>query len=178
MILETKRLILRPITHADFDSWAEILTDPETMRFYASPYDRSGVQRWIDWTLSNYSRYGFGLWALILKETGEFIGDCGITMQNIHGQMLPEVGYHLNKRFHRQGYGSEAAAACVRWGFENRDFPALYSYMTSPNIPSRRTAMKCGMQFVEEYLDEVHELTSVYRITREAWQQTLSDNAD
>ena len=169
MILETKRLILRPITQADFDNWAEILTDPETMRFYASPYDHSGVRRWIGWTLDNYARYGFGLWAVILKETGEFIGDCGITMQPIHGQMLPEVGYHLNKRFHQQGYGSEAAAACVRWGFENRGFPALYSYMTALNIPSRRTAMKCGMQFAEEYLDETHETICVYRITREDW---------
>ena len=46
-------------------------------------YDEAGTRRWIQWNLDNYQKYGFGLWALVLKETGAFIGDCGITMQSI-----------------------------------------------------------------------------------------------
>lgn len=66
MIFETERLIMRKITQDDFNAWKEILSDPETMKYYPKPYDDKGVQRWIDWTISNYKTYGFGLCALIL----------------------------------------------------------------------------------------------------------------
>ena len=168
--METQRLILRPITQQDFDSWHEILSDPETMKHYPAPYDAKGVQRWIDWTLKNYEQYGFGLWALILKETGEFIGDCGITMQNINGKQLPEIGYHLNKRFWRKGYASEAARKCMEYAFEEQNFPAVYSYMTEENAASWGVAVKNGMTLVEKYEDEEHIPHRVYAITREQWE--------
>ena len=129
MELETKRLRLRQLRPEDFDAWHAILSDPETMAHYPAPFSEEKTHRWIDWNLDNYRKYGFGLWAVELKDTGEFIGDCGITMQNIHGQMLPEVGYHIRRDQQRKGYASEAAAACIRAGFEQFDFPAIYSYM-------------------------------------------------
>ena len=86
MILETERLILREYTWADFEGLYEILSDPETMAHYPKPYDAAGVRRWIDWSLDNYEKYGFGLWAVELKETGAFIGDCGLTMRCIDGE--------------------------------------------------------------------------------------------
>ena len=158
------------MTEADRDALAAILTDAETMKYYPKPYDDAGVRRWLDWTFGNYREHGFGLWAVTLKETGEFIGDCGITMQPIHGQWLPEIGYHINKRFWRQGYASEAAAECIRVAFERFGFPAVYSYMNAENEPSWRTAMKNGMTFVEEYDDPGHGRTRVYRIDRAAWE--------
>ena len=171
MILTTKRLILREMTQNDYPALHAILTDPETMRYYPKPYDDAGVQRWIDWTLDNYRLHGFGLWAVTLRETGEFIGDCGITLQPIHGQWLPEIGYHIHKGHWRQGYASEAAAACIRLAFERFDFPAVYSYMNAANEPSFRTAMKNGMTLQEEYADPAHGPTRVYRITRPEWDQ-------
>ncbi|MBE5787075.1 MAG: GNAT family N-acetyltransferase [Clostridiales bacterium] len=174
MLFDTKRLILRRITQEDYESWRQILSDPETMRYYPAPFDQAGVQRWIDWTMDHYARYGFGLWAVILKKTGEFIGDCGITMQNIHGQMLPEIGYHIHKNHWRKGYASEAARACRDYAFDTLHFSAVYSYMTSENVPSYGVAMKIGMQLVEEYRDEAHGLTRVYRITREEWENCLT----
>lgn len=172
MILSTPRLLLREITNDDFAALAAILTDPETMRYYPKPYDEKGVQRWIDWSKDNYARHGFGLWALIRKDTGELIGDCGVTMQPIHGQWLPEIGYHINKKYWRQGYASEAAAECIRFAFEECGFPAVYSYMKAENEPSWRTAMKNGMTFVEEYDDPVNSCTRVYAISREAWLES------
>ena len=170
ILFETDRLILRLITQADFDDWCKILSDEETMKHYPAPYDAAGVQRWIDWTLNNYSRYGFGLWAVILKETGEFIGDCGITMQNIHGQMLPEIGYHFHKAHWRKGYASEAARKCMEYAFETLHFPAVYSYMTSTNAASYGVALKNGMRFIEEYDDDSDNTrTRVYSMTMEEW---------
>ena len=72
-VIETERLILRQYTWADFEGLYEILSDPETMAHYPKPYDAAGVRRWIDWSLENYEKYGFGLWAVCKKDTGEMI---------------------------------------------------------------------------------------------------------
>ena len=173
MHLITSRLLLREMTDDDFTDLAAILTDPETMRYYPKPYDEQDVQRWLDWSKENYAKHGFGLWAVIRKDTGEFIGDCGITLQPIHGQWLPEIGYHINKAHWRQGYASEAAAECIRLAFERFDFPAVYSYMNADNEPSWRTAMKNGMTQVDAYEDAHHGALRVFRITREEWKKSM-----
>ena len=136
------------------------------MEHYPYTFDEVRVRRWIDRNIERYKTDGFGLWAVVLKETGEMIGDCGITMQNIHGTMLPEVGYHIRADQQRKGYASEAAAGCIRWVFTNYDFPAVYSYMKYTNIPTQRTAMKNGMKFVEEYEDSDNTYTRVFAIHR------------
>lgn len=170
MILETERLILREMTAEDFDALYAVLLDSDIMEHYPYKFDEARVRRWIVRNRGRYETDGCGLWAVVLKGTGEMIGDCGITMQNIHGSMLPEVGYHIRADQQRKGYASEAAAACIQWAFENRDFPAVYSYMKYTNEASQRTAMKNGMQFVEEYEDPDNLYTRVYRITRETWR--------
>ena len=151
MILETTRLLLREMTPNDFAALYAVLGDSDIAEHYPYTFDEARVKNWIVRNMERYQKDGFGLWAVILKETGEMIGDCGITLQNIHGQMLPEVGYHIRKDHQRRGFASEAAAACIRWAFENHDFPAVYSYMKYTNIPSQKTAMKNGMHFIEEY---------------------------
>ena len=177
MLFETERLILRPITQDDFDHWYDILSDAETMQYYPAPYDAAGVQRWIDWTKNNYAQYGFGLWAVILKENGQFIGDCGITMQNIHGQQLPEIGYHIHKAYWRRGYASEAARKCMEYAFETLNFPAVYSYMNAENAASYGVALKNGMKFIEEY-EDTHHRTRVYAITKAEWLQNPAVRAE
>ena len=82
IILETERLILREYEQSDFSALYPVLSDPETMQYYPKPYDEKGVRRWLDWSLDNYRRYGFGLWAAVLKETGEFVGDSRSTGNN------------------------------------------------------------------------------------------------
>ena len=173
IIIETERLVLREYCQEDFPWLSAILTDGETMKYYEKPYDENGVQRWLDWSFDNYKKHGFGLWAIELKETGEPIGDAGITMQPINGEWLPEVGYHLNKKFWRQGYGSEAARAARDWAFANRDFEALYSYMTVENIPSQATARSMKMTKICEYTDGEEKL-AVWKITREEWERDIA----
>ncbi len=141
----------------DFQSWYQILSDQETMQYYPRAFDMDKTRSWIGWNLDNYSRYGFGLWAIILKETNQFIEDCGITMQNIHGDgnLFPE-----------------AAKACLRYAFENMDFDEIFSYQKWTNIPSRKVAEKVGMTLREEYADEKNKKTSVYSITRTEFYAT------
>lgn len=169
-VIETRRLLLREYTPDDFDALYEILSDPETMVHYPVPYDAAGTRRWITWNLENYEKYGFGLWAAVLKESGELIGDCGVTMQNIDGDTLPEIGYHIHKKFWRQGYACEAARAVRDWAFEQTPYPALYSYMKFSNEASWRTAMANGMKKVKEYPDPKDGILYAFAITRAEWQ--------
>ncbi|WP_097004500.1 GNAT family N-acetyltransferase [Lacrimispora amygdalina] len=167
-IIETEQLILRELTMDDFEAWYQILSDQETMQFYPSAFDKNQTRRWIEWNLINYNKDGFGLWAVILKKSDEFIGDCGITMQNIYGDgnLLPEIGYHINKRFWNNGYASQAAKACLRYIFEKTDYNEVFSYQKWTNIPSRKVAEKIGMSLRGEYADEKNTKTSVHSITR------------
>ncbi len=167
-IIETEELALRELTMNDFLSWHQILSDQETMQYYPRVFDMDKTRSWIDWNLDNYRRYGFGLWAIILKDTNQFIGDCGITMQNIYrdGNLFPEIGYHVDKRFWCKGYASQAAKACLRYAFENMDFNEIFCYQKWTNIPSKKVAEKIGMLLRKEYPDEKNTKTSVYSITR------------
>ena len=164
MKLETKRLILRDFTTEDFDSLFEILSDADVMKYYPKPFDAEGVKSWIEWNLKNYKKYGFGLWAVCLKNSGKLIGDCGMTMQNIDSQQLPEIGYHIHKDFWQQGFASEAACAVRDWAFKNTQFDSLYSYMKYSNVPSIKTALKIGMKKLKEYPDEKNGTTCVFTI--------------
>ena len=168
---ETKRLFLREWTMQDLDAWAAILSDAEVMRYYPKPFDRQNVQDWIVWNLENYRTDGFGLWAVHLRATGELLGDCGITMQQIHGQRLPEIGFHMKKSVWGQGYATEAAKACLAWGMQQTDFPAFYCYQKSTNLPSRRVAEKLGMTLQETDTDPMNAFTSMYAIIKRYFLQ-------
>ena len=170
MKMETKRLTLRRMTMKDFDALHEILSDPQTMQHYPAPFSAEQTRRWITRNMERYAELDFGLWAVVLKETGELIGDCGITMQNIHDEICPEIGYHIRKDCWRKGYASEAARACMDYVFERTKFNSVYSYMKYTNAASYGVAVKNGMTFIEEYDDPVNTRTRVYAINREAWQ--------
>jgi ribosomal-protein-alanine N-acetyltransferase len=98
-ILQTSRLLLREFTPQDADALVSVLSDPETMRYYPAPYDRAGVEQWIERNRQRYQDDGVGLWAMELKShdmtTQEVIGDCGIILQQVEGERLYEIGYHL-----------------------------------------------------------------------------------
>ena len=170
MLPETERLYLRQYTPDDFDGLYAILSDPVTMAHYPKPYDETGTRRWLQWSFDNYKTYGFGLWAVILKETGTFLGDCGLTIQQIDGEYLPEIGYHIRRDYWRRGYGQEAARAVRDWAFTHTDYPCLYSYMTAGNLASQATAASMGMRKIKEYIDDHYEATCVYAITRSEWE--------
>lgn len=111
MRIETPRLFLREMAPEDYDALYAVLANSDIMRHYPYTFDEARVRRWIDKNMERCRVFGFGLWAVCLKATGGMIGDCGLTMQNINGTILPELGYHIAKAHQRQGYGTEAARA-------------------------------------------------------------------
>ena len=169
-MIETERLYLREMTDEDFEALRQVLGDPEIMCHYPYSFDEERIRNWIHRNRERYRVFGFGLWAVELKETNRFIGDCGITMQNIDGKMLPEIGYHIHKSHWRQGYAKEAASAVRDWLFRNTDFESVYSYMTHTNLASYSTAASIGMKKSKEYFDTKGVLHDVYALTRSEWQ--------
>ena len=176
MILETERLFLREMNMEDFDALYRVLADPDIMRHYPYTFDEDRVRRWIERNMKRYREDGFGLWAVCLKDSGEMIGDCGLTLQSINGKLLPEIGYHIRGDWQRKGYAREAARAVRNWAFRNTDYPALYSYCKHTNIPSFRTAESIGMRFACEYPDKANGTTHVSVISREDWLNELTEN--
>ena len=173
MVLETRRLLLREMKPDDFQSLFLVLSDPETMCHYPYTFDGQHVKDWIERNINRYQKDGFGLWAVCLKETSEMIGDCGLTLQNINGTILPEIGYHIRRDCQRMGYAGEAAKAVRNWAFRNTDYPALYSYCKYTYVPSIKTAESFGMRFKCEYPDEANGRTYVSVISREEWRNEI-----
>ena len=134
MKIETKRLFLREMTPAYFDALYTVLADSDIMQHYPYTFDEARVRNWINKNIDRYRVLGFGLWAVCLQSTGNMVGDCGLTMQNIGGTILPEIGYHIAKAYQRQGYAKETAQAVRDWTFANTTFGMVYSYMKKSNI--------------------------------------------
>ena len=166
-ILETERLFLREMTMDDFDALNAVLGDDAIMIHYPYTFDEARVRSWIERNMNRYRNDGFGLWAVCLKDSGEMIGDCGLTLQNIEGEMLPEIGYHIRADRQGQGFAKEAALAVRDWAFANTEYPALYSYCKYTNVGSFKTAESIGMKFLKEYPDADNEITHVSVIRRE-----------
>ena len=171
MKIETERLLLREMNMADYEALYAVLADADIMRHYPYAFDEKRVRAWIERNRTRYRENGFGLWAVCLKQTGGMIGDCGLTLQNIEGDMLPEIGYHIRRDCQQKGYAKEAASAVRDWAFAHTEYPALYSYCKYTNTPSIKTAEAIGMRFLKEYPDEANGVTHVSVITRDAWQR-------
>ncbi|MBE7382763.1 MAG: GNAT family N-acetyltransferase [Leptolyngbya sp. SIO1E4] len=150
MLLETERLTFRELTFNDVDDLLKVLSDPEVMKFYPKPFDRQMTQEWIEWSIQRYTQHGFGLWALILKENGDLIGDCGLVLQEVDSIEEVEIGYHVRRDLWGQGLATEAAQACRDYGFNQLGFNKLVSLINPANIASRRVAEKTGMSLIKE----------------------------
>lgn len=111
------RLVFRQYRETDVDDVALMFSDAQALRFYPEMTDGASRRRWIEWNLENYERDGFGLWVIESRETGEFLGDCGLTYQPVEGEMLLELGYHLVARHRGHGLATEAGRACLEHAF-------------------------------------------------------------
>lgn len=145
-VLSTKRLNLRKMNKHDVKNLMEIFSDPEAMRYYPSTKDEKQTLEWIEWTLNNYIKYGTGLWIVEDKQTGDFLGQCGIVPQEVDNVIEMEIGYLFAKRVWGNGYATEAAIACKKYGFEQLDLKKMVSLPDVNNLPSARVAERIGMK--------------------------------
>src|SRR5689334_1516844 len=149
-ILETERLILRQIAHDDLDDLLQIWGDAETLRFFPKTLDRQEMTGWIERNLKRYESYGHGLWAVILKEGRQFVGDCGLVLQEVDGVEELEVGYHFNKNYWGRGLAAEAARICMKYAFDRLGRRRIISMIRPENVPSRRVAERNGLRIEKQ----------------------------
>ena len=139
------------------------------MYAYEGAFDNTEVQLWLDRQLARYQKYGFGLWAVILKESEELIGQCGLTMQPWKDKELLEVGYLFQREYWHKGYATEAARACKEYAFGVLNADELCSMIRDTNIASQNVAIRNGMTLIDTWtkhyrgIDMPHYLFSVKR---------------
>lgn len=148
-ILETDRLVLREMTQGDYGDLCEILQDEQTMYAYEHAFSDTEAQEWLMKQLNRYKNDGFGLWAVTLKTSGEFLGQCGITWQDIGDETVPEVGYLFKRKYWHDGYAAEAAQGCKSYAFDTLGFDKVYSIIRDNNYASQRVAERNGMTAVK-----------------------------
>ncbi|MDE6470635.1 MAG: GNAT family N-acetyltransferase [Eubacterium sp.] len=145
MVLETERLYLREMNQNDFDSLCKILQDEEVMYAYEGAFSDDEVQEWLDRQIARYQKWGFGLWVVILKDSDQMIGQCGLTMQPWQDNEVLEIGYLFQRGYWHKGYATEAAMACKKYAFEILNADEVCSIIRDTNIPSQNVAIRNGM---------------------------------
>lgn len=149
----TARLRFREMHESDLDAMADLLGDPEVMRYYPRPRTRAEAKEWIAWNRHNYAKHGYGLWILETHD-GEFVGDCGLTWQPVDGEQVLEVGYHVAPRHQGRGYATEAARACLELATDRIGERYVVAIVHPGNVASRRVAERIGL--CEEQRTQVH----------------------
>lgn len=148
MILETQRLYLREMNREDLAALSLILQDEETMYAYNGAFSDEETAKWLDRQLARYRKYGFGLWAVVLKESDEMIGQCGITVQTWKDREVLEVGYLLRRDCWHKGFAVEAARACRDYAFDVLNADEVCSIIRDTNTASQKVALRNGMVMV------------------------------
>lgn len=169
-ILQTSRLLLREMTEDDLPALRSILQDPQVMYAYEHAFSEEEVRAWLAKQRRRYAEDGFGLWAMVLRQTGAMIGQCGLTWQDRgDGTQCVEVGYLLQRAFWHQGYATEAATACKAYAFQELGLDEVCSIIRDNNLASQAVARRNGMtvtgRLVKHYygMDMPHLVFSVRR---------------
>jgi [ribosomal protein S5]-alanine N-acetyltransferase len=166
-ILETERLILRRLQPSDLGSLQALYGDPEIRRYFPDgTLTLEQTREELDWFVAGDPDHPeLGLWATVLKESGEFIGRCGLLPWTIGGVPEVEVAYMISRSFWNRGLGSEAAKALVRYGFDRLGLARVIALIHPENEASMRTAVKAGLGFERE-IELGAERVLLYAISR------------
>lgn len=168
-MLETERLLLRPMNENDVDAIFALRSDAEIMRFIREPQTkRADVEAWINLVSSLWRTDKIGLCAVIDKNSATVVGWCGLWRLAETGET--EVGYAIAENFQRRGYASEAAARCLKYGFEELGLDIIVAVTRPENVASRGVMEKIGMKYdgIGRYYDR--DLAR-YSVRRENFKQ-------
>ncbi|MBT4776581.1 MAG: GNAT family N-acetyltransferase [Crocinitomicaceae bacterium] len=143
----TERLSIRMLTENDIDSWELFLKDTDVFEYYPSTmqYNENYAHDWITKQIQRYQDEGFGLMALIDKESGVLIGQCGLIRQKLDGLDEVEIGYHIRKEYRGNGYATEAAKHFKKVAFNQLFLDSVISIIHPENIASQMVASRNGM---------------------------------
>ena len=180
--LSTDRLLLRQWRDSDPEPFAVMNADPAVMEHFPAPLTREQADELIDRASAAIDERGWGLWALEVRDTGEFIGFTGLSVPSFEAHFTPavEIGWRLMKGAWGNGYATEAARAALAYGFGPADLDEIVSFTATTNLPSQRVMQRIGMTHDEaDDFDHVrlpagHRLQRhvLYRMNRTQWEET------
>ena len=144
---ESERLLFRKVRESDFSNWLPFHEEPESMRYFVGDPEEPKVacRKWLDKVFHRYENGLGGLNALISKETGEFIGMCGLLIQTVDDIEELEIGYSILPKYWGKGYASEAAIKCREYAEANKLRDSIISIIHIDNIGSQKVAERNGM---------------------------------
>lgn len=147
--IETERLILRSWEVADRLPFAEMNRNDNVMKYFPALLSTEESNAFVERIIAEFEETGFGLYAVEIKNTGEFIGYVGFHRFNFDAFFSPdwEIGWRISDRFWHNGYATEAAMACIDYARQKRLCDKLYSFTAVPNIPSENVMKRIGMTF-------------------------------
>lgn len=160
LILETDRLLLRPLEFSDAEGMFAMDSNPNVHTYlWQKPAQTIEESiKVIEYVRDQYERNKIGRFATIIKETGEFIGWTGIKFVDNHEENgntnFFDYGYRLNEKFWGKGYATEATFAWLDYGFNKMGIELMNAYTHAENGASNRVLSKTGMQFMENYPDK------------------------
>ncbi len=165
LIFASERLAFYPITEDDAAIMVDLNSDPEVIRYTGDSAFESveAARLFFRERVAQYTRVGYGRWKVYLRDSGEFIGWCGLKFHDEEG--ITDVGYRFFQRYWGNGYGSEACAATLRYGFVALNLPEIYAHARVENIASCRILEKCGMQY-QKTIQECGGDARVYKLLR------------
>lgn len=168
-IVETERLILRPLTPGDLDALAEINSDPPVMRYIGDgqPASREHTAERLNFLVEHGRQYGFGAWAVWHKQSLSLIGF--VALIHLDGTTEVEVGYRLARDYWGKGFATEAARASLRHGFQDLALDRIVAVVQPENIASQRVLEKLGLKY-EKDARYYNADVKYYAIAREAYE--------
>ncbi|MGD8402322.1 MAG: GNAT family N-acetyltransferase [Anaerolineales bacterium] len=170
VILETQRLLLRHLTLGDLDELFALYSDPDIRKYFPEGVlNLDETREELKWHMHGHpDNNKLGLWATIHKETGKFIGRCGLLPWEIEGKFEVEIAYLLDQNFWHQGLATEAANGILRYAFQTLNLPRLICLINPENIPSQKVAKRIGMTLERRVdgIDGDNFPTLIYTISR------------
>ncbi|OBT07310.1 GCN5 family acetyltransferase [Vibrio sp. UCD-FRSSP16_10] len=149
MKFETDRLLLRPWKPSDFNAFVQMNSNPQVMRFFPSTLSPIQSIELVRRLSDELERYHWGMWALELKSTQQFIGMVGLQRRSAGDGILPipfvEIAWRIDQPFWGQGYAPEAARIILNYAFDHLGLQSVYSLTALCNLPSQRVMQKIGM---------------------------------
>ena len=161
-IIETDRLILRRFDSSDAPQMYLLNADPTVLKYTGDlPFQSISEAESFIQHYDHYQKYGFGRWSVILKSSNEFIGWCGLKQ---HEEAFVDIGFRFFKKEWGKGYATEAAKACLVYGFEYLNLKEIIGRAAKENIASVRVLEKLGMEFWKEDTCEGIDGAVYYRL--------------
>jgi RimJ/RimL family protein N-acetyltransferase len=153
VIFETERLMLRNWKKEDTTPFTEMCRDPDVMKYISKLHTPEETRMTIRSILDHFRKYDFGLYALEKKESGSFIGFTGFMIPNFEHYFTPciEIGWRIKSTEWNKGYATEAAIACLKYGFNNLSFKKIHSFTSVHNKASERVMQKTGLKNIGSF---------------------------